>query len=61
MERPGYYNGGMIPVPKKLTIKQRLALLNHPIFTGRCPLCEQSIRGGDWHCPHCDWRWEQRR
>ncbi|HEY9663829.1 MAG TPA: hypothetical protein V6C65_35725 [Allocoleopsis sp.] len=58
-----YYNGELILQPEpRLNLEQQLALLDwHPLFTGRCPQCEQPIACHDpvqvhWDCPQCGWR-----
>ena len=44
----------------QLTPEQRLSLLDHPIFRGRCPVCDFSIRQpasrfAPWLCDRCRW------
>lgn len=59
----GYYNGELILQPEgEWTDQARLELLDyHPIFTGRCPVCEMPISESEirrihWDCQHCGWK-----
>jgi hypothetical protein len=61
-ENASYYGDELVLSPvNRLTMRQRLELLNtHPLFTGRCPNCEQTLHQTDplrihWDCQHCGW------
>lgn len=64
-ERASYYSGKLIINPvQQFTRQQQLELLDHhPMFTGRCPECEQTIAVTDppqshWDCCFCSWQSE---
>ncbi len=57
-----YYDGELVLAPAQCrTNQEQLDLLDwHPLFTGRCPECEQIILAADppqvhWDCPECGW------
>jgi len=68
-EGASYYGGELVIEPiQHWTRGQKIALLDwHPMFTGRCPDCERTLRGAElplmqthparvyWDC-QCGWR-----
>jgi len=69
-EGASYYAGELMIEPiQRWTREQKIALLDwHPMFTGRCPDCERTLRGAElplvqthparvyWDCQECGWR-----
>ena len=69
-EGASYYAGELVIDPiQRWTREQKIALLDwHPMFTGRCPDCERTLRGAElplvqthparvcWDCQECGWK-----
>ena len=69
-EGGSYYAGELVMESvQHWTREQKLALLDwHPMFTGRCPDCERTLRGAElslmqthparvyWDCEECGWK-----